>query len=239
MHSVPREILLNSKREKLQLKKGKRKKKKAKLQTPFRTVSPRANSSQHSIRKHLSFPTFFLRTTRLRPKLGSTSSTRLASRSPAVCQPALSAGSCERRIIDNGKNQTRFLSEDCSLPEADTSMHSDNSEQSAQDLTGPGPESIAPNVQSLPEGKTECITGGLSPQSPSRSSYRAPQGATRKAQVDGIRLSSRRACRAAAGQNSPSPLRASTRRGDESFLRSAYEKTAFDHKQYLGDQLRC
>lgn len=146
---------------------------------------------------------------------------------------------CERRIIDNGKTQTRFLSEDCSLPEADASTHSDNSEQSAQDLTGLGPESIAPNVQSLPEGKTKCITGGSHPQSPSRSSYRAPQGATRKAQVDGIRLSSRRACRAAAGQNSPSPLRASTRRGDESFLRSAYEKTAFDHEQYLGDQLRC
>lgn len=54
-----------------------------------------------------------------------------------------------------------------------------------------------------------------------------------------IRLSSRRVCRAAAGQNPASPLRASTRRGDESFLRSAYEKTAFDHEQYLGDQLRC
>lgn len=145
---------------------------------------------------------------------------------------------CERRIINNGKNQTRFLSEDCSLPEADASTHSDNSEQSAQDLTGPGPESIAPNVQSLPEGKTKCITGGSRPQSPRHSSYRAPQGATRKAQVDGIRLSSRRACRAAAGQNSASPLRASTQRGDESFLRSAYEKTAFDHEQYLGDQLR-
>lgn len=112
---------------------------------------------------------------------------------------------CERRIINNGKNQTRFLSEDCSLPEADTSTHSDNSEQSAQDLTGPGPESIAPNVQSLPEGKTECITGGSHPQSPSRSSYRAPQGATRKAQVDGF--ASPRAGRAGQQQGRTQPAR--------------------------------
>lgn len=92
------------------------------------------------------------------------------------------------------------------------------SEQSAQDPTGPRPESIAPNVQSLPEGKAECITGGLSPQTPKCSSYRAPQGATRKAHTDGIPLSSRQACRAAPpglahrapsaaqGRHSPSPL---------------------------------
>lgn len=57
------------------------------------------------------------------------------------------------------------------------------SEQSAQDLTRPGPELIAPNAENLSEGKTECAAAVLRVQPPKCSSYEAPRSvAGRKAQ---------------------------------------------------------
>lgn len=57
------------------------------------------------------------------------------------------------------------------------------SEQSAQDLTRPGPELIAPNAENLSEGEKERAAAELGVQPPKCSSYEAPRSVDgRKAQ---------------------------------------------------------